>query len=261
MPNLNNITPVILTYNEEDNLARTLDGVGWAKKIVVFDSGSDDRTIQIASARSNVTIRSRPFDTHASQWNHAIGDDSISTDWILTLDADHLVPQALTEEIAAAGDDPAVDAYEISFRYAVLGKILRSGVYPPTVSLFRRGRGSYVQDGHTQRIVIEGRRTRLRHSMIHDDRKSISRWSAAQIRYAQLEAEKLLHSRRKNLKIWLRTHTPLAGILVALYCLFIRGGLLDGPPGWLYALQRMTSEGLISTFYLEYKLKNSISSG
>src|SRR5262245_55419490 len=98
---LDHITPVLLTCNEEQNIARTLSHLAWAKDIVVVDSGSTDRTLGILANFSNVRVFNRNFDSHADQWRYAVEETQIATDWILRLDADYQVGDTLVAEIAA----------------------------------------------------------------------------------------------------------------------------------------------------------------
>src|SRR5438270_13866515 len=88
------ITPLILTFNEEENIARTIGKLSWAKEVVVIDSGSTDRTIELARAtHPNVRIVERIFDTHAAQWNFGLAQ--VRTPWVLSLDADYELSDAL----------------------------------------------------------------------------------------------------------------------------------------------------------------------
>src|SRR5690242_8184654 len=133
---LADITPVILTYNEAPNIARSLERLGWAREVVIVDSGSTDETLAIARRFANVRLIHRPFDTHALQWRFATGDTGVSSGWILRLDADYMVEAALRDEIA--GLSPAGDtaAYQIAFTYCVHGKPLRASLYPALPVLF-----------------------------------------------------------------------------------------------------------------------------
>ena len=92
---LDRITPVLLTYNEEQNINRALSHLSWAKEIVVVDSGSTDGTAAILAKFPNVRVFSRPFDTHANQWRFATEQTKIATEWLLRLDADYQVSLAL----------------------------------------------------------------------------------------------------------------------------------------------------------------------
>ena len=86
---LDHITPVLLTFNEERNIARTLACLKWAKDIVVVDSGSTDGTRTAVAKFSNVRVFNRRFDNHANQWRFATEETQIATSWILRLDADY----------------------------------------------------------------------------------------------------------------------------------------------------------------------------
>jgi len=89
---LDHITPVLLTYNEAPNIARTLSHLEWAKDIVVVDSGSTDDTVAMLGRASKVRVFGRPLDTLANQWRYAVTDTAIATPWILRLDADSAPP-------------------------------------------------------------------------------------------------------------------------------------------------------------------------
>lgn len=249
--NLSSITPLILTRNEAPNLARTLARLSWAREVIVLDSGSTDATRAIAGGFANVRWLERPFDGHAAQWNHGL--DAVGTDWVLSLDADYVLGAGFEDELAALAERPAADAWFAGFRYLVAGRPLRASLYPPRAVLFRRDRCRYVQDGHTQRLVIPGATGELRTRIDHDDRKPLGHWLAAQDRYAQLEADKLLaadpaHLRpqdRLRLSLWA---APLASLGVTL---FVKGVILDGWRGWYYALQRLLAEVLLLLRLLE----------
>ncbi|MDQ6971041.1 MAG: glycosyltransferase family 2 protein, partial [Mariprofundaceae bacterium] len=188
------ITPVILTYNEEANIRRTLEALHWASDIVVVDSFSTDRTLDILAAFANARVFQRQFDKHAKQWNYAISETDIQTEWVLALDADYVVTPPLLDELKQLEALPDIAGYRADFRYCIEGKPLRGTLYPPVTVLFRKSAAKYVQDGHTQRVVVNGRVGELSSCMLHDDRKSLSSWLQAQNRYMTLEAELLCKS-------------------------------------------------------------------
>src|SRR6185295_6822458 len=97
---LDQITPLILTYNEAPNIARSLAALSWAKDIVVVDSFSDDNTIEIAHSFPNVRVFQRAFDCHRNQWEFGLKETGISTAWVLALDADYVLSDELVAEIA-----------------------------------------------------------------------------------------------------------------------------------------------------------------
>lgn len=242
------ITPVILTRNEQANIGRTLEGLSWARDIVVVDSFSDDRTLDIIGGYPNVRVFQRRFDTHANQWNYAISGTSVSTEWVLALDADYVVTGQLLQELQGLAPPAAVAGYRVRFTYCVDGKPLRSGIYPPVTVLYRRAAARYVQEGHTQRVIIEGPVKDLEGRMLHDDRKPLADWLRAQERYARLEADLLARNNWRELRISdrLRKALVLAPFAVFFYCLFLRGGFFDGRKGLSYALQRMLAETMLS---------------
>jgi len=242
---LDQVTPLILTYNEEANIGRTLEALRWARRIVVVDSGSSDGTLDILARCPQVEVVQRRFDTHANQWNHGLAQ--ISAGWVLTLDADYTVPEPLVREIQTAlqaHSDGSLVGFRIPFRYCVFGKPLHASVLPPRIALFKRHQGYYFDDGHTQDLALSGKCGSLRTPILHDDRKSLDRWFWAQERYHKLEADKLLRTPSSRLaKVdRLRKHTPFAPLLAVFACLVLKQGLLDGPRGWFYAFQRGYAE-------------------
>ena len=182
------ITPLVLTYNEAANIERTLARLMWASRVVVVDSFSTDDTTAICAGYSNVHLVQRRFDDHTSQWN--FGLDAVESPWVLSLDADYVLTDELIAELQAppAGD---VNGYFARFNYCVFGRRLRGSLYPPRVVLFRRDRCRYVEDGHTQRLKVDGETGWLAGTIDHDDRKPLDRWFADQLRYSAQEARHL----------------------------------------------------------------------
>lgn len=245
------VTPVILTFDEEPNVRRALAGLAWAERVVVVDSFSTDRTVELARSFSNVEVFQRRFDDHTSQWSFGLAQ--ARTPWCLTLDADYVVSRELGEEIAREVAAPRADGYFARFVYCVRGRPLRQSIMPPRLVLFRRERGSYYQDGHTQKLRLDGAAATLEAPLLHDDRKPLSRWLWAQDRYATLEAEKLLGSGWAELA-WqdrVRRAMVVAPWLVPAYYLVARGGLRDGWAGLDYAAQRAIAELVLSLKLLE----------
>lgn len=251
---LDRITPLILTCNEAPNIERTLQRLSWARDVVVVDSGSTDRTRDILGQRGNVRLVERPFTTHAEQWTFGLAQ--VRTEWVLALDADYVLSSELIREIASLCPSPGAAGYRAKFIYCIDGEPLRSGIYPPVVVLFRRQRARYVQDGHTHRVVVEGRVQDLEGRIFHDDRKPLADWFAAQVRYMRLESRKLLQTPVCELGLAdrLRRLILLAPPAVLLYCLFVRGGIFDGRAGLLYALQRAGAELILSLYLLRTTL-------
>lgn len=252
-------TALILTYNEEENISRTLRALSWMNEVVMVDSGSTDRTLELArSSHPNVRIVQRTFDTHANQWNFGLAQ--IQTPWVLTLDADYEVSAALADEIKRLQPDENVTGYEARFEYRIYGRRLRSSVYPPRVVFFRTDRATYFDDGHTQRLRTAGPVKSLTGLIYHDDRKPMSHWFQSQKRYARLEARQLIEIRKEkvesrkeelSLQDRLRLKIFFAAPAMFFYLLFGRGLILDGWPGWFYVYQRTIAELLLSVQLLK----------
>jgi glycosyltransferase involved in cell wall biosynthesis len=248
---LENITPLILTYNEAPNINRTLGQLTWAKRIIVIDSYSTDKTLDLLQSYPQLQLFHREFDTYANQCNYGL--EQVSSQWVLSLDADYFVTDELITEIAAIPQDSSVDGYYARFKYCVLGKPLRGTLLPPRQVLFRREKAIYVDDGHTQLLEVKGQSATLSGYIHHDDRKPLSRWLWAQERYTLIELKKLLETPEKELSLGdrLRKQKLLAPFVILFYCLILKGGILDGWAGWYYAFQRTLAEILLSLRLIE----------
>ena len=245
------ITPLILTYNEAPNINRTLGQLTWAKRIIVIDSYSTDKTLDLLQSYPQLQLFHREFDTYANQCNYGL--EQVSSQWVLSLDADYFVTDELITEIAAIPQDSSVDGYYARFKYCVLGKPLRGTLLPPRQVLFRREKAIYVDDGHAHQLSVKGKSATLSGYIYHDDRKPLSRWLWAQERYTLIELKKLLETPEKELSLGdrLRKQKLLAPFVILFYCLIFKGGILDGWAGWYYAFQRTLAEILLSLRVIE----------
>lgn len=253
---LDRITPLILTYNEVPNIERTLAQLGWAQRIVVVDSGSTDGTLDLLAKNARVSVYVRKFDTHAQQWTYGLTETGIDTDWVLALDADYVLNDAFVAEMGRLAPKPATAGFRARFRYCIAGRPIGSGAYPPVVVLYRRQGAHYVQDGHTQRIQLQGNLPEFANRIDHDDRKPLSRWLDSQRNYARQEAEHLTGAdtdtlrRVDRLRSWI---WPMPAVMF-LYTYVLRGGFMDGWPGLQYSLERTYAELLLSLELLSRKL-------
>lgn len=243
---LDRITPLILTRDEEVNIGRTLGQLSWAREVIVVDSLSTDGTVEIARRFPNVRIVSRAFDSHAAQWS--FGVEHVTTPWVLTLDADYFVPEAFMREIASLDPPADIAGYEARFVYAIGGRPLRAALYPPRPVLLRRSAFEIWQDGHTQRVRVDGRIERLRSPLIHDDRKDLHRFIDRQRKYMRQEAAKLRTTPWRALPVpgrirKLRVVAPFATLF---YTLFVKRTILDGGAGWRYVFERFIAECILS---------------
>lgn len=255
------ITPLIITYNEAPNIHRTLGKLSWARKIVVIDSGSTDGTVEILRAYPQVEVVEHPFVDAASQCN--FGLTQVASPWVLSLDADYELSDALIRELASLAPRDSAVGYRARFVYRINGRPLRGSLYPPRTVLYRKGKAYYRQEGHTQRVVLDGQVVPLNGVIYHDDRKPLACWFTSQQRYAREQADYLLdvppEVLRRTDKIRLMGWPAPIGVFF--YTLFVKGCLLDGWPGWYYALQRTIAEMLIVLQILDRRSGRSPAAG
>jgi glycosyltransferase involved in cell wall biosynthesis len=254
MASLDDITPMIITLNEEVNIERCLSGLEWAKKILVIDSFSTDRTLEILKKDSRIQILQRKFDDFASQCN--FGLKHIETKWVLSLDADYVITPDLIEEITTAFNKNDVSGYKIPLKACVYGKPLRSSIFPPRICLYQKKLSHYTMGGHGHVLKISGKTETISTPILVDDYKNLSVWFQNQAAYSRIEAEKVLKTNFRNLKLKdkIRKLQFISPFLVIPYCLFYKLGFLDGIHGIYYAFTRSMFELLVSINILDIKL-------
>ena len=245
------ITPLLLTYNERENLPRTLARLKWARQVIVVDSFSTDETCDMAREHPGVKLVQRKFDSFANQCN--FGLQHVRTPWVLSLDADYVLSDELVRELEALNPAPEVAGYSADLKYCIAGRPLRASLYPPRVVLYRRDKARYRDEGHGHRVQIDGPVAAMRGVIFHDDRKPLDRWLREQNRYMIIESRNLLATPLKELKLQdrLRRRIFIAPVLVFLYTLLAKGLILDGWPGWYYVFQRTLAETLLSLRLIE----------
>ncbi len=247
-------TVLIISYNEEENMYRTLNALKGIDEVILIDSGSSDETQAIAQKFPNVKVYVRAFDNLMNQWNY--GHTLASNDWILSLDADYVLPEDTVKELQTL--DRNYVAYEARFRYCIYGKVVRSAILPSRILFYNRKRCHYAQDGHAQKLLVQGAVGKIHQFIYHDDRKNLERWLWSQNIYSTQELEKLNNTQTRICNIdRLRKYTALTPVIIFFYCLIVRGGILEGRKGLFYAMQRMYAELILSLKIVDQKIKNS----
>jgi glycosyltransferase involved in cell wall biosynthesis len=258
------ISVLILTLNEEVNIAECLDSVAWANDVLVLDSGSEDRTVEIAEAKG-ARVMHRPFDNFASQRNYGLQEGNLQHDWVLHLDADERVTPALKDVLEKKVRYAAMRAYRIPSKLIFQDTWLKySGMYPTyQVRFGRRDALMFEQVGHGQRSALPSDRVgTIGEPLLHYAfSKGIADWVERHNRYSTDEAEHALttgaqsvdwgalvggdaQARRRALKD-LSYRLPLRPLLRFLYVYVGRLGFLDGRPGFDYAVLLAFYEYLI----------------
>jgi glycosyltransferase involved in cell wall biosynthesis len=228
---------VIITLNEEANLARTLASVSWADEIVVVDSGSNDATRSIAHSYGARFI-TEPWRGFAAQKNYALS--LCTSDWVLSLDADEVVSPELAASIQTViAALPSNTAYAMPRRNLFLGRWIRHGGYYPDAKLrlFPRGLGAFQQSPVHETVNFAGNTETLRGDLLHDAYPTLASYLDHMDRYSTLGAEIAAVRGRvgRGLPGFLNgvLLNPLATFL---YNYVLRAGFLDGREGLLLHL-------------------------
>jgi len=244
------VTPLLLTYNEEANIARTLAALGWARRVVVLDSGSTDRTETLARSFSNVAWYVRPFDNHAAQWEFGIHETSIDSTFVLALDADMIPTPAFIGDLECILSAKNVVGANVTFRYCIHGTPLKGSIYPTQLRLFRRDLVQVTQQGHTQVFTVPGSVAAIRAPINHDDRKPFEQWVRAQLKYSLLEKQRIHSAKQHSIKDRLRLWGVMP--LVAGTLSYVRsGGPLYKTASLRYAAERTIFECMLLARLLE----------
>lgn len=251
------LSAIILTYNEEANLPACLESLrGLGCEVFVVDSGSTDRTVEIATAAGAYVVE-HPFENYAAQRNWAQQNLPIRSEWVLHLDADERLTPELVGEINQVLQEPPyeIDGFLLCRRTIFMGRWIKYGGHYPSyqLRLFRRGRGFCEDRLYDQHFLLNGRVRRLKHDYLNVLTSDLSTWTLRHIRWAELEAQEIManHSgghcvhpalfgnpieRRRWLRESLYARLPLfaRAFFYWFYRYVIRLGFLDGKEGLIF---------------------------
>jgi glycosyltransferase involved in cell wall biosynthesis len=253
---------LIYTLNEEVNLPFCLDSLKWCDDIVVIDSFSTDRTEALAQSAGARFVQ-HEFTGFGDQRMWSLEHVPLKHRWALILDADERVPPELAAEFSARLPTVAEDvgAFRLRRRYHLWGRWLRhSSLYPVwVVRLIRVGRIRYINRGHAETQVVDGRTESLVADLIDENHKGLEDWFWRQNQYTTKEARYELNQpplqwsklftrdplqRRaalRNLFSWL----PGRPLWFFLYAYVVRLGFLDGMDGLRYCLMNTIREAMV----------------
>lgn len=273
---------IILTYNEEVNIAQALDSVtGWADEIFILDSFSTDRTIEITNKYDCIIAQNR-FENYAKQRNYALEHLSINSEWILFMDADEWLPCELKQEITElVVSSPEENGFYLSWRLIWMGCWIKRGYYPTWILRLVRNGKAYCEDRSVnEHLIAEGKTGKLRNDFIHEDKKGVSEWIVKHNNYATREAIELFNSRSEEgyqeidaalfgtqaqrkrwlrYKIWNNLPPLIRPCIYFFYRYILAGGFLDGRQAFIYHfLQALWFPMLIDIKYLEMKLRGPV---
>jgi glycosyltransferase involved in cell wall biosynthesis len=237
------LSVAIITHNEEANLARTLASVSWADEIIVVDSGSTDRTAEIAR-NHGARVIDHMWTGFAAQKNFALSQ--CTGEWVLSLDADEELSSQLQFQMQSMlMSKPTADAYFLKRRNLFLGRwIKHGGFYPdPKLRLFRRTAANFVRTPQFEErpvhetIVFDGISATLDYDLIHHAYPTLTTYIEHMDRYSSLGADLLVSRGRTSrsalsfaFNVWFVPH------LTFIWNYFFRLGFLDGREGLLLHL-------------------------
>lgn len=264
------VSVLILTLNEESNIADCINSVKWSDDIVVLDSFSTDRTVEIARAAGARVIQ-RVFDNYASQRNAGLNKEKLKHPWVLMLDADERVTSELQNEIEMVVEkaDPVVCLFHMRRKDCWLGRWLRHSTGYPTWfgRLIRVGRVT-VQREINEQYIPDGESAFLSEHLLHFPfNKGMTHWFERHNRYSSMEAAALAQEQRENLILngfWspdpvirrqamkrLAYRLPARPLLTFGYLYLVRLGFLDGLAGLRYCFLRGMYEYMIDIKMVE----------
>ncbi len=276
------VTMVILTKNEEVNLPDCLESCkGFAKRIVIVDSGSDDRTVEIAK-EYGADVYVHPFENYARQFNWGLDNTDITTKWAFRLDADERLTPALCaelEELTELHKDDNVNGITMEAWLYFLGRKIKHGCHNKRkLMLFKTGIGRIEDrkmDEHT--ILSEGVSISCKERFIHYDFKNMTHWINKMNWYATREMQDYIeYSEGKNAEISKNDDSAISGTrkkkfglyykfpmfmrswLLFVYYYIFRLGFLDGREGFVYHyMYHRWYRTLVDAKILEQKITNN----
>lgn len=260
---------LILTFNEEINLPGCLDSISWCDDIWVLDSGSTDRTVEIARNRG-CHLLTRKFDNFGDQRNFAIDTASFKHPWVFDLDADERFTDALKAECDEMVRKDEHSAYYVSCKVMIWGKwIKHTSGYPVYQMRFHKlGEVRFVGWGHGQKESDSQRGVGyLTEPYIHYNfTKGLAHWFEKHVEYAKREARLRMElenhpqdikgndpiAKRRRLKQFFNK-LPCKPLLHFLVAYFVKLGFLDGYPGLQFAIMRAWYQFTIDAIYRDLK--------
>ena len=245
---MNDITVIILTKNEELNIEKAIVSAKQiAQRIIVVDSGSSDKTMDIAKATGAETFY-HDWEGHAKQFNWALDNCGIKTEWVFRLDADERISNELAEEINKVTSDKSsenIDGFEMRLRLYFMGKWIKHGGTHNHyfLRLFRYGKGRVAETLMDEHITVEGSVQKLNGDLIHYDYKGLNVWLNKHIWYSDLEIA-MYHTQsnssegnenqKKRRGFYYRLPMFLRARMYFWYRYYIQLGFLDGKEGKIF---------------------------
>lgn len=244
------ISTTIITLDEEENIERCLNSVkGLASEIVLVDSGSTDKTVEMAK-NMGAKVFSHDFTNFAEQKNFALS--KTTGDWILSLDADEEIDKELAKEIKMAIEDDRYNGYLIPRKNFILGAQIKHSWWSPDthIWLWRKGTGKWVGKVHEE-VVVEGRVGRLKNAKNHYQSSKVEDFIKSNNLYSEIMAKQLFEKKIKFSLLYMFFY-PVREFLIRY---FYKLGFLDGWRG--FALSYLMSIYWVMVWVKLYEIQRS----
>ena len=268
---------LIITRNEEANLPHCLEALqGWTRKIFVVDSGSTDRTPEIAREMGAEFVH-HDWPGYAAQKNWALANLDLDASWTLIIDADEVITPALRAEIERVCSKDPDEVPEAGFylnrRLIFMEKPIRHCGYFPSwnLRLFKRGKAVYESREVHEHMLVDGETGYLKPPMEHWDRRGLGYYVAKHNEYSSLEAKALINDlesdssrikaslfgnaveRRRWMKLRIYPWLPMPWVFRFLYMFVLRLGFLDGIHGFRFCLFIASYEMFVKLKLIEFQ--------
>lgn len=227
------ISVTVITKDEEMSIRRCLESVSWANEVIVLDSGSADRTVDIACEMGANVVVTEDWPGFGPQKNRAL--DNATGDWILSLDADEwLTPEAIDEIRSTVAENVRFDAFRLPRSSSFCGRFMRHSGWRPdyVVRLFRRGRARFSDDIVHERTLVDGGIGTLHNPIMHETYVNLEDMEEKFNRYSSLGAQ-TLHARGERGGL---VKAVVHGLAAFLRTYLLRRGFLDGREGFMLAI-------------------------
>lgn len=229
MNTLHKITGLVITKNEENNIASVIENLSFVDELIIVDSFSTDKTAEMARAFPHVIFKQRTFDNFSAQRNFAL--DVASNEWILFLDADERITEGLKKEIlTTVAQENTHSAYFFYRKFYFENKPLHFSGWQTdkNIRLFKKSKARYIADRLVHEILkVEGSTGIFKNKLIHYSYHDFESYKAKMQHYARLKAVELF---QKNVRPN-AFHFVVKPVYKFLYTYLIRLGILDGKKG------------------------------
>ncbi len=226
------ISAAIITFNEELNIAKTLNKLTWCDEIIIIDSYSTDKTVEICKSY-NTKVYAKKFNGYGEQKRFLV--DKCNFNWILSIDADEVLSDNLINEIQLEFSKEKIpfNAYLLNRKHVYLGKVFKYGYLKntPILRLFNKTKGKFSDKKVHETVVYNGKKGKFKNSFYHYTATTIEQINYKKNRYASLVSDEYLKKNKKTNFFSLLFKYPYAFLKEYI----VRGNFLNGYEGYVWS--------------------------